>query len=230
MGTITKENRGDSQVTKISSAIVIAVPYRKAERKSMYMFLKRAIDIIVGLLILIVVLSWLFPLLAILIGLSSKGGVLFIQKRIGKNGKIFRCYKFRTMVINEDADVAEARLNDKRITGIGKWLRRTYIDELPQIINVLAGDMSIVGPRPHMLYHHRKFCAELTNYNYRHQVRPGITGLSQVKGYHGAMFDPYLLRGRTKLDLFYVENVSFKMDMMILMKTLLIFSANKKER
>jgi lipopolysaccharide/colanic/teichoic acid biosynthesis glycosyltransferase len=136
------------------------------------------------------------------------------------NGKEFLCYKFRTMVLNAESDTAGAVRNDQRITPIGKLLRATYIDELPQLINVLKGEMSIIGPRPHMLYHHNKFLKEVPLYNCRHQVKPGITGLAQVKGYHGLIADQFHLRSRTKFDLFYVQKLSWRLDMMILMKTI----------
>jgi lipopolysaccharide/colanic/teichoic acid biosynthesis glycosyltransferase len=228
MDTITKENTRDSdfQIMEPLPALFMPAP---EELTSNYLPVKRVLDVVISSVLLLTVLSWLYPLLSVLIRLTSKGGTLFIQRRIGRNGKIFNCYKFRTMVVNNDADMIEAQLNDSRITKIGKWLRSTYIDELPQLINVLAGDMSIVGPRPHMLYHHHKFCSEVPSYDCRHSVNPGITGLSQVKGYHGSMFAPYRIHGRTRLDLFYVEKMSLKLDMMILAKTfLIVFSKDKK--
>jgi putative colanic acid biosysnthesis UDP-glucose lipid carrier transferase len=229
MDTITKENIGRSDLKVIKQHFTIPVPYKKED--TTYDLLKRFFDITIASVLLLAFLSWIYPLMFILINISSKGGTLFIQKRVGLRGKVFNCFKFRTMVLNKESDQVEAVLNDKRITKIGQFLRMTYIDELPQLINVLLGDMSIVGPRPHMLYHHRKFCSEIPLYNYRHQVKPGITGLSQVKGYHGAVFGQYRIYGRTRLDLFYVRKASLKLDLIILIKTgLIICSFNKKTK
>ncbi len=225
MDTITKKNVGKVELEVIQKpipALYIPASYYKERVSGNYLILKRVMDIFISSVMIAGVLSWLYPLLAILIRLSSKGPVLFVQKRMGLNGQAFNCLKFRTMIISEDADITETRVNDKRITGIGKWLRKTYIDELPQLINVLKGEMSIVGPRPHMLFHHHKFCSEIPAYDRRHLVKPGITGLSQVKGYHGSMYDSYRIHGRTKLDLFYVCKISFKLDLMILVRTLFI--------
>jgi putative colanic acid biosynthesis UDP-glucose lipid carrier transferase len=228
MDTATKEKIRESDLMlarKPHSVLFYPVAYRD---KTSYLLPKRAFDIFVSSVLIVTVLSWLYPLLAILINMSSKGGTLFVQKRIGLNGKEFRCFKFRTMVLNKESEWKDAVLNDERITKIGKWLRATYIDELPQMVNVLIGDMSIIGPRPHMIYHHRKFCSEVPLYDCRHWIKPGITGLSQVKGYHGRISGQYHIYGRTKLDLFYVRKVSFKLDMMILFKTAaIIFSFNK---
>jgi len=188
-------------------------------------------DISVASILMLLVLSWLYPLLALLISVTTRGGALFSQKRIGYKGKVFRCYKFRTMYINKEADIREASTDDERITRLGNLLRATYIDELPQLWNVLRGEMSIVGPRPHMLFHHRKFCRKITHYNYRHEVKPGITGLAQVKGYHGAVCDDYRIIGRTRLDLFYMQKASLKLDMIILAHTAAIMlTFNKKRR
>jgi len=230
MDTIAKENTRDADLKIITPPLAMTLPYRK-EETGYYSLIKRAFDMVVSVFLILTVMSWLYPLLFLLINMSSRGGTLFIQKRIGVRGKVFKCYKFRTMVINSEADHVEATLNDKRITKIGKWLRMTYIDELPQLVNVLVGDMSIVGPRPHMLHHHRKFCTEIPSYNFRHQVKPGITGLSQIKGYHGSVFDYYRIYDRTRLDLFYVQKASFKLDLLILFRTVLIlFSFNKNIR
>ncbi len=186
--------------------------------------LKRAFDVTVAAIVSVTVLTWLFPLLYIAIKITSKGPVLFIQKRIGQHGKIFRCYKFRTMHPNMDADTREVMVNDKRITPVGALLRATHIDELPQLMNVLAGDMSIIGPRPHMLYHHKQFTKLMPEYNQRHLVKPGITGLAQVKGFHGTISSYHLISGRTKLDLFYTRKASLRLDLIILLKTItLIF-------
>jgi putative colanic acid biosynthesis UDP-glucose lipid carrier transferase len=143
---------------------------------------------------------------------------------------LFNCYKFRTMRINADADTKEAQLNDQRITTVGKWLRNKYIDELPRLPKVLAGDMSIAGPRPHMISPHFKFCSEIPLYDYRHIIKPGITCLSQVKGYHGAMLEKYRILGCTKQDRFNLQKMSFGLDLIILVKTLfIVFPFNSKK-
>jgi lipopolysaccharide/colanic/teichoic acid biosynthesis glycosyltransferase len=188
--------------------------------KSYTVTTKRILDTFISMVLLLAVCSWLFPVLCIFIRLSSKGPVFFIQKRIGYKGRIFNCIKFRTMRMNEQADTQEAMIWDERITPVGRVLRKTGMDELPQLLNVLAGEMSIIGPRPHMLLHHVKFSANMPNYNMRHTVRPGITGLAQVKGYHGTIADYYSIYGRTRLDLFYAKKSSLWLDLLILFQTL----------
>jgi len=228
MDTATKKETREGDVMIINRPLpAIFYPVSYTGRRG-YLFFKRVFDVLISSILILVVLSWLYPLLTLLIRLSSKGGALFIQRRVGLNGKEFKCLKFRTMVVNKSSDWMDASLDDKRITKIGRLLRSTYIDELPQLINVLIGDMSIVGPRPHMLYHHQKFCKEVLHYDRRHWLRPGITGLSQVKGYHGWISSRYHIYCRTKLDLFYVQKASFKLDVMILVKTIsILFSFNK---
>jgi putative colanic acid biosynthesis UDP-glucose lipid carrier transferase len=203
--------------------------YYDLKGRDRYAMVKRGMDILISMILLAGILSWLYPLLSMIIRRGSKGGTLFIQKRVGRNGRIFRCYKFRTMFVNEMADRLETQAGDSRITAIGWWLRHTYIDELPQLWNVLMGDMTLIGPRPHMLEHHQKFSREVQGYNFRHIVKPGITGLSQVKGYHGSILEPYSIIGRTRLDLFYVRQVSLSLDLMILLKTAGIFFTVKKK-
>lgn len=183
---------------------------------------KRFFDVTISSLLVLGLLSWLFPILCLLIKLSSRGPILFIQKRVGFKNQVFNCIKFRTMYVNDEADIQEAIQGDKRITRLGKILRKTYLDELPQLINVLKGEMSLVGPRPHMLYHHRKFSAMIPDYRTRHWVKPGITGLAQVKGYHGPFSDESTINGRTRLDLFYVKKASIGLDIKIFLKTLSI--------
>lgn len=182
-------------------------------------FNKRLFDITFSLFVIIFLLSWLIPLLAILIKISSKGPVLFIQKRIGLDGRTFNCLKFRTMVVNSQANQQQARNNDPRITRIGKFLRLSCLDELPQFINVLIGDMSIVGPRPHMINDCKEFSKVVKNYNERNLVKPGITGMAQVKGYRGETNGYYDIFHRYKWDMFYVRNSSFKLDMRIIKLT-----------
>jgi putative colanic acid biosynthesis UDP-glucose lipid carrier transferase len=181
---------------------------------------KQAFDFITSLALIIGLFSWMFPIIYILIKLSSKGPVLFVQKRAGLQGKIFNCYKFRTMYLNNGADSVGAIPNDDRITPIGKWLRKTCLDELPQVFNVLKGEMSIVGPRPHMMMHHYQFSSLLPSYQHRHDVKPGITGLSQIRGFHGAIMDFHCIYGRTKIDLFYIRKANLWLDIYILFRTI----------
>lgn len=181
---------------------------------------KRAFDIVFSLLAMLLIFPWLFPIIAVLIIIDSKGGLFFIQERNGLNNKIFRCLKFRTMVVNKDADFIAARENDHRITRIGNFLRISGLDELPQFINVLAGDMSIVGPRPHMVNDNLRFEKIAAHYNFRSQAKPGITGLAQIKGYKGNATDDQSIRIRTILDLKYVNNRSLFLDIQIIAATI----------
>lgn len=182
--------------------------------------MKRAFDIVFSLLVMLLVFSWLFPIVALLITIDSKGGLFFVQQRNGLNNEIFRCFKFRTMVVNKDADFIAARENDHRITRIGNFLRVSGLDELPQLINVLAGDMSIVGPRPHMVNDNLRFEKIAENYNNRSLVKPGITGLAQVNGYKGNTTDDQSIKIRTILDLKYVSKRNFSLDLQIIAATI----------
>ena len=228
MDTITKERAYNPEITiRVQEQTVASSSSTYKIDKGNYQIIKRTFDLVLSTMLILTLLSWLYPILYIIIRLSSKGGALFIQKRVGKHGKIFKCYKFRTMQINNEADRVEAAFNDKRITKVGRILRMTYIDELPQLFNVIKGDMSLVGPRPHMIFHDKQFCNLIHNYKYRHDVLPGITGLAQVKGYNGSVNDYYGIYGRTKLDLFYARNISLLLDMQILSKTLFFVFTNK---
>ena len=181
---------------------------------------KRVYDLVFSILVLLFVFSWFFPLVAIAIKISSKGPIFFIQQRSGMNNTVFNCYKFRSMKQNLHADVRQATQNDPRITKIGKFLRNTSLDELPQFINVIKGEMSVVGPRPHMVKHTEEYSQLVGNFMNRHAVRPGITGLAQVKGYRGEIDDFSLLQNRIRLDRFYVNNWSLYFDVRILFQTL----------
>lgn len=183
-------------------------------------FVKRTIDIIFSLTVIITILPWLIPVMSILIKASSKGPVFFLQKRNKKNGAVFTCIKFRSMIVNEEADIIPAKQNDTRITFIGKFMRRTFIDEVPQFINVLWGDMSVIGPRPHMLTEHFKFEAYVPHYNIRQKIKPGITGLSQVMGLEGAVNTFSKMNDRVVVDNFYVRHWSVKLDLIIIFRTL----------
>lgn len=184
-------------------------------------FIKRLFDFVFSLIVIFGILIWFAPLLAILIRLESKGPVFFIQKRTGFDNKEFQCFKFRSMALNEDSDAKQAGKNDMRVTRIGRFIRRTSIDELPQFYNVLFGNMSVVGPRPHMLKHTDEYANKVDKYMLRHFVKPGITGLAQVRGYRGEIEKDSDLQNRIKLDIFYVENWSFILDIKIIVQTLL---------
>lgn len=191
-----------------------------ASRKK-YLIAKRSFDILFSGLVILAVMSWLTPLLALLIRLDSRGPVFFRQRRIGRNGKVFYCYKFRTMVLNDEADELPAEENDDRITRIGRFLRRTNIDELPQFFNVLAGRMSVIGPRPHMVADCIRFSFVISSYSFRHLVRPGITGWAQVNGFHGPTADYESIILRYYWDAMYVRKAGFLLDLKIFGHTLL---------
>tara|TARA_R110002126_G_scaffold264475_2_gene407551 strand:+ start:32965 stop:34317 length:1353 start_codon:yes stop_codon:yes gene_type:complete len=182
---------------------------------------KRILDFIFALFVCITVLSWLLPILWIVIRLDSKGPLLFKQKRDGINGTQFFCYKLRSMKVNNDADKVSASKDDKRITKVGAFLRKSSLDELPQFFNVLFGDMSVVGPRPHMNAHTKKYEEEVENYLKRHTVKPGITGLAQISGYRGEVIENSDIKNRVRLDIFYIENWSFVLDIKIIIRTFL---------
>lgn len=183
-------------------------------------FIKRTFDILFSMFVTVFILSWLYFIVAILIKISSKGPVLFNQERTGLNNEPFMCHKFRTMKVNAEADSAQAVENDPRITRIGNFLRKSSIDELPQFFNVLKGEMSVVGPRPHMLKHTEKYRNEVGKFMLRHVIKPGITGLAQAKGYRGEIRNLQLLEGRVKYDRFYVENWSLYLDIKIIFMTI----------
>lgn len=189
------------------------------DEKPKYFFFKRLFDIVFSLTMIVGVLSWLTPLLALLIKLDSKGSVFFVQRRVGKGGRIFRCIKFRSMVSNDNANELQAQRNDTRITRLGKFLRFTNLDEFPQFFNVLIGEMSVVGPRPHMITDCNQFSKVVAGYKFRNMVKPGITGLSQVKGYRGPAQDFATIFRRFEFDAFYVRNASFGLDFRIIRQT-----------
>jgi len=180
---------------------------------------KRVFDIFFSLFIIIGLLSWLTPLLAILIKMESKGPIFFKQKRNGLNYKEFNCYKFRSMRPNEIADLEQVSKNDPRITKIGRFIRKTSIDELPQFFNVILGDMSVVGPRPHMVSHTEMYARSVDKFMVRHFIKPGITGLAQTNGYRGEVETNYDIINRVKYDIFYLENWSLLLDIKIIYLT-----------
>ena len=183
------------------------------------LFIKRSFDIFFSLLVIIGILSWLTPLIGFLIKLESKGPVFFKQKRNGLDYKEFYCYKFRSMKPNPEAHLHQIRKGDPRVTRIGKFIRKTSIDELPQFINVLKGDMSVVGPRPHMVSHTHMYAEKIDKFMVRHFIKPGITGLAQVSGFRGEVEDDDFIKNRVKYDIYYLENWSIIMDIRIVIKT-----------
>jgi putative colanic acid biosynthesis UDP-glucose lipid carrier transferase len=183
--------------------------------------LKRCFDLVFSTAVLLTVFPVLYIIAATLIKISSKGPVLFKQKRNGLYSEIFECYKFRTMRINEDADKLQASKDDPRTTKIGSFLRRTNLDEFPQFINVLLGEMSVVGPRPHMLKHTEQYSMLIDKYMVRHLVKPGITGWAQITGYRGETRTLEQMEGRVKRDVWYLENWSFFLDLKIIVVTII---------
>ncbi|MBC8111073.1 MAG: undecaprenyl-phosphate glucose phosphotransferase [Verrucomicrobia bacterium] len=181
-------------------------------------FAKRSFDIVFSSLVLLLVCSWLFPLIALAVRIDSAGPVFFRQRRTGKDRKTFWCYKFRSMYVNQEADSKQATKNDCRITRIGTFLRRTSLDEMPQFINVLLGNMSVVGPRPHIQKLDENY-EWIERYTERQLVKPGITGLAQVKGYRGETSHPQLMQHRVVMDNFYIEKWSLLLDMKIILMT-----------
>lgn len=180
---------------------------------------KRVFDFIISLLVVIFILSWLIPVLSLLILIESRGPIFFKQLRTGKNNKTFYCYKFRSMRINSESDRKQATRNDSRITRIGRILRKTSLDEFPQFINVLRGEMSIVGPRPHMVKHTTDYSKLVDQYMIRQFLKPGITGWAQVNGYRGEITDTEQIRNRVQYDLWYLENWSVWLDIRIMFLT-----------
>jgi putative colanic acid biosynthesis UDP-glucose lipid carrier transferase len=190
-------------------------------------FIKRSFDIILSLIIIVGILSWLTPILGLIIKLESKGPVFFKQKRNGLDYQEFFCYKFRSMNPNPEAHLYQVTKGDERITRVGKIIRKTSIDELPQFINVLKGDMSVVGPRPHMVSHTHMYAERIDKFMVRHFIKPGITGLAQVSGYRGEVETDNDIINRVKYDIFYLENWSLFMDLKIVFQT--IFNALRGE-
>jgi putative colanic acid biosysnthesis UDP-glucose lipid carrier transferase len=192
-------------------------------------FVKRIFDLLFSFFVILLVLSWLYPLFAIWIKLSSKGPVLFKQLRSGVNNEEFLCYKFRSMAISGDSDSKQATQGDARITKFGAWLRKSSLDELPQFFNVFMGDMSIVGPRPHMLLHTEEYSELINKYMVRQLVKPGITGVAQVRGYRGETKELQDMEGRVRFDVWYIENWSLSLDINIILQTIWnVFKGDEK--
>lgn len=183
--------------------------------------LKRTFDVVFSLTVLITIFPIMYIIVGIMIKASSPGPILFKQKRTGIYGEEFYCYKFRTMRVNQEADIQQAQKNDPRKTKVGDFLRRTNLDEFPQFMNVLVGDMSVVGPRPHMLKHTEQYSAIIDKYMVRHLVKPGLTGWAQVTGYRGETKTLEQMEGRVKRDVWYLENWSFFLDLKIIFVTVI---------
>jgi putative colanic acid biosysnthesis UDP-glucose lipid carrier transferase len=187
--------------------------------RNRYLVFKRVMDILTASLVILLVFPWLFPLLIVWIYFDSRGPVFFKQNRVGFLGKTFWCYKFRTMYLNDEADTRQAVRDDPRVTRVGRLLRGTGLDELPQFINVLLGDMSIVGPRPHMLKDSQEFSEVVPDYKFRNAVRPGITGMSQVRGCRGPATTFQSIFRRYQWDTYYVRNINMALDIRIMIET-----------
>ena len=191
--------------------------------------LKRTFDIVFSLVVIIFLLSWITPIIALIIKIESRGPVFFKQTRNGIKYREFICYKFRSMIENNDADIQQATKNDKRVTKIGKILRKTSLDELPQFFNVLIGNMSVVGPRPHMIKENERYSKSVDKFMVRHFVKPGITGLAQVKGFRGEVETDEDIINRVKYDIYYLENWSLILDLNIVFLTTINFLTGQKK-
>jgi Undecaprenyl-phosphate glucose phosphotransferase len=208
-----------AQIGGLSSLQLTRAPLSHFE-----IMLKRGFDI-AGASAALVLLAPLFLLVAITVKLEGKGSVLFTQRRYGFNQNMFRIYKFRTMITAEDgADVVQAKPNDPRVTRVGRLLRGYNLDELPQLLNVLTGEMSLVGPRPHAVVHDHEFEKKIALYARRHNVKPGITGWAQVNGLRGPTDTDDKMKRRVDHDLWYIDNWSLGLDVVILLRT--VFSAS----
>ncbi len=194
---------------------------RKAPlQDSINIFFKRLLDLIIATIVIVFILSWLIPIVALFIKLESSGPVFFKQIRNGINYEEFYCFKFRSMLLNNQADTKQASKQDPRITRTGKFLRKTSLDEMPQFINVFIGNMSVVGPRPHMTKENDRYFKYVEKYMLRHSIKPGISGLAQVSGFRGEVKKESDIVNRVKLDIFYIENWSILLDIKIIIKTI----------
>lgn len=203
---------------------IITVREEPLEEFHWYM-LKNISDIVFTLILFVFVFSWLFPIIAIAIKLDSKGPIFYVQERWGKNGVPFKCIKFRSMVHNantvrDNGKFNQTVKNDSRVTKVGAFLRKTNFDELPQFFNVLWGNMSVIGPRPHAVQHSIESKEQIDNYLLRHLVKPGITGWAQVNGYRGETSDIFLMKKRVEFDIWYIENWSPWLDLKVVVMTI----------
>lgn len=194
-----------------------------------FKFLKRSFDVVFSVGVLLCCCSWLFPIVAVLIKINSKGPVFFKQKRLGRDRKEFWCYKFRSMYVNDESDKLSAKRGDSRITSVGRFLRKTSLDEFPQFWNVLRGDMSVVGPRPHMSKQNEEYQKLINNYMVRQLIKPGITGWAQVNGFRGQIESELDIQNRVAYDIWYLENWSFFLDVKIIYLTVMnVFRGEEK--
>ncbi|MDT3401756.1 undecaprenyl-phosphate glucose phosphotransferase [Mucilaginibacter terrae] len=182
-------------------------------------FFKRLFDIVFSIFVIVFIFSWLMPILAIIIKVTSPGSVFFVQRRSGRDNESFNCYKFRSMQVNKDSDSKQATRGDARITKIGAFMRKTNLDELPQFFNVLLGNMTVVGPRPHMLKHTEEYSHLIDQFMVRHFLKPGITGWAQVNGLRGETKTTEDMLQRVEADVWYLENWSFLLDLKIIFLT-----------
>ncbi len=216
---LNREYYGDSNLI----LNVRKLPFEYSENH----FIKRVFDIVFSFFTIVFVLSWLTPVIWILIKMESKGPAFFKQKREGLNGGQFVCYKFRSMNVHTVSAISHTAKNDQRVTKFGAFLRRTSLDELPQFFNVIRGNMSVVGPRPHLKSLSLEYQKDVGNYMERHAVKPGITGLAQVSGYRGEIKKKADIKNRIRFDIFYIENWSFLLDVKIIFQT--VFNVFKGE-
>jgi Undecaprenyl-phosphate glucose phosphotransferase len=214
------------QISSIGNFPIITArqePLEEANRR----FFKRSFDILFSFLVFVFLLSWLYPMIALLIKINSKGRVLFIQKRVGVKNEMFECYKFRTLTSKSSKETETFKpvvFGDKRVTSVGNFLRKSNIDELPQFFNILKGDMSVVGPRPHAIPYQDLYGKIFEEINMRHNVRPGLTGWAQVNGLRGDVEDEKENNRKTilrmKYDLWYIENWTMSLDLQIILMTI----------
>lgn len=206
-----------------SFEIIQGVPFLKLMPEPLVnaenQFFKRFFDVVFALFVIVFVLSWLVPIVALIIKLESRGSVFFLQKRSGIKNEPFSCIKFRSMAVNSHSDHLTAKKGDSRVTKFGKFMRKTSIDELPQFINVLIGNMSVVGPRPHMISQTKQYSKITKKYMLRHIVKPGITGWAQVMGSRGEIFSNKDMEKRIEKDIWYIQNWSFFLDLKIVFLT-----------
>ena len=181
---------------------------------------KRLIDLCGAFCFMVLFGWWLFPIIAILIKLDSKGPIFFSQPREGLDNRKFNCYKFRSMIVNKEAHTKQATKDDPRITRVGRVLRKTSLDELPQLFNVIYGNMSLVGPRPQIPAQNEMYSKEIEGFRKRHYVKPGLTGLAQAKGYRGETQVPNTMYFRYKLDMYYIKNWHPLLDIKIMLLTI----------
>ncbi|MBF2708192.1 undecaprenyl-phosphate glucose phosphotransferase [Flavobacterium soyangense] len=223
----TKTNR--VEITFYGNGNVPVLMLRKEPLEiTLHRLIKKLFDLCFSLFVIVFLFPWLFPILMLLIKLNSKGPVFFVQQRSGRDNQSFPCYKFRTMRINKDSDKIQATQDDIRITKIGAFLRRTSMDELPQFFNVLIGNMSVVGPRPHMLSHTEQYSELISNFLVRHYAKPGITGWAQVNGFRGETKELADMKNRVEHDIWYIENWSLLLDIKIMWNTVAgVFKGDK---